>query len=236
MSARLEQCITEIQSYSNQEKAAFFPKFFKTGKGEYAEGDIFIGLTVPQQRLIARTYRDLDLKDVTKLLQSSIHEHRLIGLFLLVHHYSKSDATRKQEIFSLYMTHIQRVNNWDLVDSSAPQIVGDYIYHHIGKKKILTDFARSDSLRERRIAMLATFFFIKKDDFTLAIEIATTLLHDTHDLIHKAVGWMLREIGKRDVEVLRTFLQAHSSTMPRTMLRYAIEKMDEGERKKWMGK
>ncbi|HHT64015.1 MAG: DNA alkylation repair protein [Bacillota bacterium] len=221
----INQIKSELGQYVNPEKAAFFPRFFKTGPGEYGEGDVFIGVTVPHQRKVARKYfKDIDLKELQLLLRDPVHEYRLTALFVLVYKYEKAREEVKKEIVDFYLANIRYVNNWDLVDASADKILGAYLFHK--DKKILYDFANSGSLWEQRIAIISTFYFIKKNYFQDTLEIAKLLLHHEHDLIHKAVGWMLREVGKRDLTTEIDFLQKHYQEMPRTMLRYAIEKFD----------
>lgn len=219
----------ELLKLKNPEKARNLARFFKTGKGEYGEGDIFWGLKVPDQRKTAKKYSHLTLKEIQKLLLSKIHEHRLTALFILVIKYQKADKAGKKEIASFYLKNTKKINNWDLVDLSAPKILGDYLLEK--NKSILYKSAKSKNLWERRIAVMATFTFIRNNRFKKALEIAETLLQDEHDLIHKAVGWMLREIGKRDQKVEEKFLKKHFKKMPRTMLRYAIERFDEKKRK-----
>jgi 3-methyladenine DNA glycosylase AlkD len=206
--------------------------FFKTGKGEYGEGDIFAGLKVPSQRKLAREFRDLSLTDLKILLNSPVHEERLISLFILVDKYGKGDKQEKEAIFSFYLKYRKGINNWDLVDLSAPKIIGKHLLNK--DKNLLFKFALSKNLWERRITVLSTYEFIKNNDFDLALQISEMLLKDKHDLIHKAVGWMLREIGKRDLQAEESFLKIHYKKMPRTMLRYAIEKFPETKRKKYL--
>ena len=223
-----------LSRYANKDKAAFFPYFFKTGKGQYGEGDKFIGLTVPDQRKVGKQFADLPLEETKKLLASPIHEHRLTALIILVSQYQKADEKDKEKIFKFYFKNISRINNWDLVDCSCRDIVGE----HLQKKdrKILYRLAKSKNLWERRIAMVSTWAYIRKEDLKDTFAIAELLLDDTHDLIHKAVGWMLREAGKRDESALHTFLASHATVMPRTALRYAIERMPEKTRKAYMKK
>ncbi len=225
----LDQIKRDLLRLSDPEKAKKLSGFFKTGKGQYGEGDIFLGIPVPEQRKVAKKYRDLPLSDVQELLSSKIHEHRLTALIILVSKYEKADDSGKKEIFSFYLKNTENINNWDLVDLSAPKIVGDYLFNK--DTSILFKLAKSDNLWERRIAILSTFTFIRNNDFEDALSISELLLHDEHDLIHKAVGWMLREIGKRDQEIEERFLNKHCMQMPRTMLRYAIEKFDKNKRK-----
>ncbi len=228
----MKQLIKDLKKVANPEKAKLLQGFFKTGKGEYGEGDIFLGVMVPQQRKIAQKYKDLPLKDIQKLLNTKIHEQRLTAIFILIAQYQKTD--NKKQIFNFYLKNTKNINNWDLIDLSAPKIIGDYLLDK--PRKILYKLARSDSLWERRISMLATFAFIDKNDFKDSLKISKLLLKDKHDLIHKAVGWGLREIGKRNQEVEEKFLKKHYKTMPRTMLRYSIEKFDEKKRKFYMKK
>ncbi len=222
----------DIKKLANPEKAKLLQRFFKTGKGEYGEGDIFLGVMVPEQRKVAKKYEDMNLNEVQKLLLSKIHEHRLIALLILVSKYQKSD--NKKEIFEFYLKNTRKINNWDLVDLSAPKIVGDYLLDK--PKDILYKLVKSGNLWERRISMLATFAFIDENEFDDALKISKLLLNDKQDLIHKAVGWGLREIGKKNQAVEENFLKKHHKTMPRTMLRYAIERFDERKRKFYLTK
>ena len=225
----LEQIKRDLLQLSDPERAKKLSGYFKTGKGQYGEGDIFLGIPVPEQRKIAKRYRGLPLKDIQELLSSKIHEHRLTALIILVSKYEKADDSGKEEIFSFYLKNTENIDNWDLVDSSAPKIVGAHLFTK--DTSILFKLAKSDNLWERRIAILSTSKFISNNDFKDALSISELLLHDEHDLIHKAVGWMLREIGKRDQETEERFLNKHFMQMPRTMLRYAIEKFDKNKRK-----
>jgi len=216
-----------VRALADPEDARFLQGFFKTGRGEYGEGDRFIGVRVPALRALARVLRGMPLSDTAELLRSPVHEERLLALIVLVEAYARADtradARAQVAIFRLYLAHTRYINNWDLVDTSAPQIVGRHLEHR--SRRILTRLARSSSLWERRIAIVSTFYFIRQDDHAEAIRIATMLLGDAHDLIHKATGWMLREAGKRDPGTLRAFLDRHAAVMPRTMLRYAIERL-----------
>jgi 3-methyladenine DNA glycosylase AlkD len=217
------------------EKAQFLPRFFKTGKGQYGEGDIFIGVTVPNQRIVAKMFKDLPLKEISRLLKSKIHEHRLTGLIILVNQYKKTKITEdKKRIFDFYIEHLDSVNNWDLVDSSAGYIAGHFLLDK--NKQLLYTYAHSKNLWERRIAIIATQYFISQKKFDDTLEIAEILLHDSEDLIHKAVGWMLREIGKINQDVEEEFLKKNYKIMPRTMLRYAIEKFDAKKKMYYMKK
>ena len=215
----------DMNKLKNPKKAKLLSGFFKTGKGEYGEGDVFLGIMVPQQREVSKKHRYLSLNDLQVLLNSKIHEYRLTALFILIYQYQK--AGNKKAIVNFYLKNTKNINNWDLVDLSAPRILGDYL---ISKdRKILYKLAKGH-LWDKRIAILATFAFIAKKDFKDSLRIAEILLKDKHDLIHKAVGWMLREIGKRDQITEEKFLKKHCKNMPRTMLRYAIEKFDEKKR------
>ncbi|MCK9361255.1 DNA alkylation repair protein [Patescibacteria group bacterium] len=218
-----------LKTAADPKKAAFLPSFFKTGKGEYGEGDRFIGVTVPKLRALARKHPTLPLKDIETLLKSPIHEERLLSLIILAHQYDKADEQGKEKIYRFYLKNAKRVNNWDLVDSSAHKIVGPHVD---GKDdQILDKLARSKNLWEKRIAIISTFHFIYKGDCSKTYRIADRLMKDEHDLIHKAVGWMLRETGKRCSEVgLERYLEPRAARMPRTMLRYAIEKMPPAKR------
>jgi 3-methyladenine DNA glycosylase AlkD len=228
----LDQIKRDLSQLSNPEKAKKLSSYFKTGKGQYGEDDIFLGIPVPEQRKVAKRHIDLPSNDLQELLNSKIHEHRLTALLILVSKYEKTDNSGKEEIFHFYLKNTENINNWDLVDVSAPKIVGDYLFNK--DKSILFKLARSNNLWERRIAILSTSNFIRNNDFEDALHISELLLHDEHDLIHKAVGWMLREIGKRDQEVEERFLRKYCMHMPRTMLRYAIEKFDENKRKLYL--
>jgi 3-methyladenine DNA glycosylase AlkD len=209
-------------------------RFFKTGKGEYGEGDVFLGIRVPVLRKQVRKYRDISLEETLLLLKSPFHEERLFALLVLVDKFSGGDAGDKTAIYEVYLGNMQYINNWDLVDSSAGYIVGAYLEKR--DKKPIFRLARSGNLWERRIAVLSTFHLIKRKDFSDALEISRILIKDREDLIHKAVGWMLREIGKRDLPAEKTFLDKNYREMPRTMLRYAIERFPEKERKRYLEK
>jgi len=232
-----QKIISELKKLQDKNKAKILQRFFKTGKGEYGEGDIFLGIIVPKQREVAKKYVDTNLKDLQKLLSSKIHEYRLVALLILVQKYKSADAKAladKKEIVDFYFKNTKNINNWDLVDLSAPQIVGEYLLDK--DRKILHKLSKSKNIWEKRIAVLATFMFIKNNQFEDSIMISEMLLNDKHDLIHKAVGWMLREIGKRDRQVEENFLMKYYKSMPRTMLRYAIEKFSEEKRKKYLKK
>lgn len=229
-----EDVRSSLQDLANPSRAKNSAWFFKTGSGQYGEGDQFIGVTVPDQRKVAATYRELPLPEVIGLLQSPIHEHRLTALFILVHQYRSGDQDTKKHIAGLYHKNRRYVNNWDLVDSSAPYILGDYLRTH--SPNVLFRLAASKSVWDRRTAIISTFAFIKDGKFGLTLKIAETLLNDKEDLIHKATGWALREVGKKDREALRNFLEQHAATMPRTALRYAIERFSPEERRLYMSR
>jgi 3-methyladenine DNA glycosylase AlkD len=230
----LKQLLSEMQSLANPEKAKLLSGFFKTGKGDYGEGDIFLGIVVPVQREVAGRHRGLSLPEIQELLNSKIHEHRLTALFILIHQYKKVDKDGKDAIVKLYLANTKNINNWDLVDLSAPRILGEYLLNK--DRKMLYKMAKSELLWDRRIAVLATFMFISKNEFKDSLKLAELLLKDKHDLMHKAVGWMLREIGKRNQKAEEDFLNKHYKQMPRTMLRYSIEKFDEKKKKFYMKK
>jgi 3-methyladenine DNA glycosylase AlkD len=226
---KLEQIRRELEDLADQKRAESSKWFFKTGPGEYAEGDIFIGVPVPAIRTLASRYRDLDRDPTLALLRSGIHEERALALIILIHQFEKGSPQTRQEIFDLYLENTASINNWDLVDLSAKWIVGGYLREK--PKDILYKLARSSSLWERRIAVLATFQYINEGDSDDALRIAEVLLPDRHDLIQKAVGWMLREVGKRcSEEVEEGFLRRHYGQMGRTALRYAIERFEKGKR------
>ena len=219
----------EILAMADPAQAEFSQRFFKTGKGQYGEGDKFHGgFAVPELRKLAKKYREMPLEELGKLISSEFHEQRQIALFILADHYKKAP----EKIVDFYLENLRFVNNWDLVDSSADRILGDYLFER--EKDLLYEFAVSENLWKRRIAIIATFQFIKKGVFDDSLRIAEILLADNQDLIRKAVGWMLREIGKRDISVLEEFLQKHCKVMPRTMLRYAIEKLEPEKRRFYM--
>ncbi|MES2436890.1 MAG: DNA alkylation repair protein [Patescibacteria group bacterium] len=227
-----ELVIKELKKVSNKTKAGFLQKYFKTGVGEYGEGDIFIGVTVPVMRSVARVHKDIELPEVLKLLSSEIHEHRFVALEILVFKYEQAtklkNSAQQKKIFNFYIKNKKYINNWDLVDTSVEYIVGVYLEHL--DKDILYTLAKSKRIWDRRIAVIATFAYIKKGEFKESLKIIEMLMQDTHDLIHKACGWMLREIGKRFKETEVAFLAQHYKTMPRTMLRYSIEHFSRDER------
>lgn len=225
----------ELKQAGKKEKAALLARFFKTGKGQYGEGDIFLGIMVPVQRAIAKKYyENASLEEIEQLLHSRFHECRLTALFILIEKYRGEDEKGKKRIADFYIRNMKYINNWDLVDLSAPNILGDYLLQK--NRSMLYKFAKSKHLWTKRIAILSTFTFIRNNDFNDSLKIAALLVNDKHDLMHKAVGWMLREIGKRDQTAEEKFLKKHYNKMPRTMLRYAIERFPEAKRKFYMKK
>ena len=261
----IEELEKRLKEKADNSKAKLLQRFFKTGKGEYGEGDIFLGISVPEQRKIAKEFCNLSIDEIQELLNSEIHEKRLIALLILIEKYkraedidnppnkvtfnrgfsiyptpTKSDTIKgigydeKEKIVNFYLKNARnnKINNWDLVDLSCHQIIGNYLLDK--NREILYQLANSENLWEKRIAVISTFAFIKNNDFEGTLRISEILLKDRHDLIHKAIGWMLREVGKRDKKILEDFLKKHCRIMPRTMLRYAIEKFNDSERKKWL--
>lgn len=216
----------------NPKIAEHSQRFFKTGEGEYGEGDLFLGIRVPEVRKIAKKFNKLSLPETEKLLHSKYHEARLCALVILVNLCKKAEQDLHTSVYELYLANTSYINNWDLVDISAQHIVGSYLLER--DRKVLHQLAESEDLWERRIAIMSTLFFIRHNDFDTTIEIAEQLLEDDHDLIHKAVGWMLREVGKREIKREQAFLDKHIRSMPRTMLRYAIEKFPETKRKEYL--
>ena len=228
----LNNLLKELDNHKNPKQAELLQRFFKTGKGQYGERDVFLGVKVPVQRSVAKKYIGLSFPKIQELLETNIHEHRLIGLIILNEKYKKSDESGKGDIFNFYLKNTKNINNWDLVDLSAPKILGEFLLDK--KKDILYELAQSKNLWEKRIAVISTFAFIRQQEFEDTLRISKILLNDKHDLIHKAVGWMLREIGKKDQKTLEDFLKQYYKKMPRTMLRYAIEKFDEPLRQKYL--
>jgi len=225
----------ELREYATDERKKTNMWFFKTGEGQYGEGDKFLGVTLPEIRSVAKKYEDVAFDVVQGLVSSEFHEERMLGLIILTYQYNKSKSEEeKKKIFDFYVKNIRHINNWDLVDVTCHRVVGDYLKDK--NRKFLYDLAKSNDLWEKRIGIISTFAFFKDNDFKDSLAIADILLNDEHDLIHKAVGWTLREVGKRDIKLLRDFLTKYSKTMPRTALRYSIEKFPEDERKKWLGK
>ena len=230
---RLKLLTRDFNRLADKKRAEVSAWFFKTGPGQYGEGDVFLGITVPKMREVAKKY-ELPLSEIQKLLLSKIHEHRSVALVVLVNKFKCADEIGKKQIFDFYIKNAKNINNWDLVDSSAEYIVGEYLLER--PKAIIYKLAKSKNLWERRIAIISTFAFIKKGKFEDTFKIAEILLSDWHDLIHKAVGWMLREVGKRDQNALEKFLAKHCRVMPRTMLRYSIERFESGKRKFFLAK
>lgn len=224
----------ELQKLGTAKKSKVSAWFFKTQKGQYGYGDVFYGVTVPQQREISKRYQALSLSQLLVLLQSKVHECRLTALLILVGQYRQADEATRQRIVKFYLKHRTRINNWDLVDASASYILGHYLLNK--DRAILYKLAHSKNLWDKRIAIIATAAFIRALEFTDTLAIAKILLNDQHDLIHKAVGWMLREVGKKSLVTEEKFLDAYAVIMPRTMLRYAIEKFPEEKRKMYLGK
>jgi 3-methyladenine DNA glycosylase AlkD len=228
----LEDIQKRLKKLGDKSHAAVSQRFFKTGPGEYGEGDVFIGVRAPVLRKLAAEYSDLPFEETVRLLRSNIHEERLLALLLLVRAFSKGDEVTRKSIYVTYLENTGFVNNWDLVDTSAQHIVGAYLMDR--NKAVLYRLAKSDDMWERRIAIMSTFHFIKHHQFSETLKISKMLLFDRHDLIHKATGWMLREIGKRDFSTEESFLKKHYKNMPRTMLRYAIEKFPEQKRQRYL--
>ena len=226
MDARTIQ--SKLKGLANKKNAEVAQRFFKTGPGEYGEGDIFLGIRVPVLRRLAKEYQTITVREAEHLLKSPIHEERLLALFILIRIYSKAEEVIKKAIYELYLKNSKFINNWDLVDSSAEYIVGDFLLDK--EKNPLYQLARSKNLWERRISIMSTFCFIKRRQYSETLKVAKKLLNDKEDLIHKAVGWMLREVGKRNLPLEEEFLKEHYKEMPRTMLRYAIEKFPETKR------
>ena len=234
MSAK--QVITDLKGLASVGKAAELQRFFKTGPGDYAEGDLFIGVVVPQTRKVAARYKDLPLNEIAKLTDSDIHEIRLCGLIILTNQFKRSrDVNDKKRLFNFYIKELNagNINNWDLVDVTAPTL-GEYLLELEDPMAVLSKLAKSKSLWERRTSVVFTFAFLRAGELEPTYEMAERHLGDKHDLMHKAVGWLLREMGKRDPGLLRVFLKEHCTEMPRTALRYSIEKFSESERKKWL--
>ena len=230
----LDDIHRRLAEAATPERAAASRRFFKTGPGEYGEGDQFLGATVPELRRVSREFQDLPLRDARKLLTSQWHEERLLALLILVRQYERGGEDTRAAVYDVYLRSTRHINNWDLVDCSAAQIVGAHLAER--NRMALRQLAKSSSVWERRIAIIATFHGIRRGEFDETLRIAEMLLTDKHDLIHKAVGWMLREVGSRDLAAEQRFLDQHASGMPRTMLRYAIEKFPEPLRKRYMGR
>ncbi|MFC2048742.1 DNA alkylation repair protein [Elusimicrobiota bacterium] len=227
-----EKLKKELYKLRNSEKAKNLTRFFKTGKGEYGEGDVFLGVTVPLQRKTAKKFYNISLYELERLLNDRIHEYRLCALIILVEKFKKAHESEKDIIVEFYLRNTKNINNWDLVDMTAPYILGEYLLDK--DKMILYRLSFSKDLWERRISIMSTFTFIRNNRFEDTLKIAEILLEDEHDLIHKAVGWMLRELGKREQNLEEKFLKKHIKNMPRTMLRYAIEKFEDRRRKTYL--
>lgn len=221
-----------LQALGDPQRAQVLRRFFKTGPGEYGEGDIFVGIRVPYIRKLAKEFSSLPLPESILLLQSPIHEARLLALFILIRIYTRGDDPVREQVYRAYLENTRFINNWDLVDASAEHIIGAHLWN--GGRQKISALSMSTLLWERRISMMATFHFIKRGEFADTLHIAELLLRDREDLIHKAVGWMLREIGKRDQSAEEAFLRTHYGTMPRTMLRYAVEKFPETLRQQYL--
>ena len=232
MTVSLKQIKLNLQTLSSQEDARFLQRFFKTGKGQYGEGDLFLGIRVPVLRKLAKQYDDVSIDDAACLLRSKFHEERMLALIILVNRHRKGNLSEKEAVYQIYLGHTKYINNWDLVDTSAEHIIGAHLLDR--DRKPLYDFAVSADLWERRIAILSTFHFIRRNQFDDTLTISQILIIDREDLIHKAVGWLLREVGKRDMEAEESFLKNHYRNMPRTMLRYAIEKFPEAKRRLYL--
>jgi 3-methyladenine DNA glycosylase AlkD len=236
----LKDLKNELEILRNPEKVKILQGFFKTGKGEYGEGDVFFGITVPESRIVAKKYTKLGFKEIQELLYSNNHEYRFVALLVLMQKYNQAKKLKslveQEKIFNFYLENAKkgRINNWDLVDVTCRDIIGDYLIDK--SKEILYDLAKGGNLWEKRIAIVSTWSFIRLKDFKTTLAISEVLLEDSHDLIHKAVGWMLREIGKRDENVLCKFLNKHYKNMPRTMLRYSIERLDKNKKDFYMTK
>jgi len=229
-----------LRKFATLENKRINEWFFKTGKGEYGYGDRFIGVKIPENRKVARQFSALPLRDLKTLLNSPIHEDRALALLILGPRFEIALKTKnkplQKKLFEFYFSNRHRVNNWDLVDLSAPSIAGAFAFHNPSARKKFLSLASSKSMWDRRIAMVGTFYFIRNERFKETLQLAEKILKDPEDLMHKATGWMLREVGKRDLTALRAFLDIHASTMPRTMLRYAIEKMNTSERKRYLAR
>ena len=236
-----KQVLSALREVARDDKAAFLPGFFKAVPGGYGEGDRFLGCVVPDQRKVARQFRDLSRDELVKLFASPWHECRLTGMLILVGQYEAAEKPKNphrdfecREIVEFYLANLDAVNNWDIVDTTSPKILGAWLVEHFDERGVLARLAACDVLWERRVAVLATLSLIKNDEFEEIVELAERLMDDGHDLMNKAIGWMLREMGKRDQIKLQKFLRKHAKSMPRTMLRYSIEKLSREDRTKWM--
>ena len=228
----MKEVVKELKSLGTEKRAQAAKWFFKTGKGEYGYGDLFFGVSVPDQRKVAKKYKEISLKEVKQLLYHKVHECRLTGLLILVNKYK--EGKDKEKIVEFYLENLKQANNWDLVDSSAPYILGDYLLDK--DKKVLYELADSKNLWEKRVSIVATLGFVNKSELEDALTLSKILLKDKHDLIHKAVGWVLREVGKKDIKKLEQFLKRNYDEIPRTTLRYSIERFEETIRKKYLKK
>lgn len=235
MSIILKEIKESLAVLSIPEKAAFFPKFFKTGKGEYGEGDLFLGVKVPDQRSVAKEYYSkISLKELSELLSSPYHEHRLTALLMLISKFEKTkDQAVKDEVIKFYLNHLLHINNWDLVDTSCYKVLGRYAFEN-QKENLLKELSKSDQMWHKRIAVVGTMYYVKKGSFELTKELVSQNLHHPHDLMHKANGWLLREMGNKNEAVLIDYLNKYYKEMPRTCLRYAIEKLDEEVRQDYL--
>ena len=213
----------ELARVASPEKAAYLPRFFKALPGGYAEGDVFLGVTVPEQRRVARRHRDLPLSEVAELVRSPVHEHRFTGLLVLVARFESGESSTRERLFAFCREHLARVNHWDLVDLVAPRLIGPHLVEHPETRPLLDTWVRSASVWERRIAIMSTWAFIRRGEVEETLRLAGLLVEDRHEMVHKAVGWMLREVGKKDRAREEAFLERHAARMPRTMLRYALE-------------
>ena len=232
MSNLADKILQELKELGDPGRAQHSQRFFKTGPGEYGAGDVFLGIRVPKLRTVAKKYKETSREDALELLRSKYHEARLTALFLLVNLYNRADAPGRMQLYTDYLDNVSFINNWDLVDSSALQIVGHYLFDK--DRSSLRTLAQSNDLWERRISIIATYYFIRQYEFQDTLDISKILLHDTEDLIHKAVGWMLREVGNRSQGTEEEFLLKYYQSMPRTMLRYAIERFPESKRQKYL--
>lgn len=229
---RAEDVSRELQSLADPAKAAILQRFFKTGPGQYGDGDIFLGVIVPKSRQVAKKFSQLPLEEIRTLLYSPVHEERLVALLILMRKYDSSSQSEKEEIVKFYIDNLTQVNNWDLVDLSAPGILGAHLKK--GARQVLYTLAKSSSMWKRRVAIVSTYYLIRNGEFEETLRIAEILLHDDQDLVHKAVGWMLREVGKRNAALEEAFLDKHYSIMPMTMLRYAIERFQQEKKSHYM--
>lgn len=234
MSFKAGDIIKELKSAADKDKAKVLARFFKTGEGEYGENDKFLGVMMPRQRVIAKNFVDIPLPEVEKLLKSEYHEARMTGLLILTYKYKKADEQQRNELFWFFVVNRAAANNWDLVDVTVPKVIGEFMCEQPRERKRLYKWIKSEDLWDRRIAVLATFAMIDRGEFDDSMKIAEMLLKDKHDLIHKAVGWMLREVAKKDQKPVEKFLEKHHKNMPRTMLRYAIERFSQPKRKYYM--